>query len=193
MPVVAHDYDRYLAIAASFVPMATIIVSASSDRRWKLGITSDIESGQCVKLGGVPRRVEHFLFLSDRLVCEMSAKEEILALEATWHVAPLAGDVETVSRVTADDWIGIAPTGAVMSKAELLDMLSSRPAPFESTVYEQVQVHVYGQTAVVISLFRGEGQDLNLVQRFMRVYAHRNGRWQCVATQVVPVPEEETV
>jgi ketosteroid isomerase-like protein len=123
----------------------------------------------------------------------MSAKEEILALESTWHVAPLAGDIETVSRVTADDWIGVAPTGAVMSKADLLDMLSSRPAPFESTVYTDVQVHVYGQTGVVTSLFRGECRDLELVQRFMRVYAHRDGRWQCVATQVVPIPEEEAV
>jgi ketosteroid isomerase-like protein len=121
----------------------------------------------------------------------MSAKEEILALESRWHVAPLAGDVETVSRVTADDWIGVGPTGAVMSKAELLDMLSSRPAPFESAVYENVQVHVYGHTAVVTSLFRGEGRDLELVQRFMRVYAHRDGRWQCVATQVIPVLDQE--
>jgi ketosteroid isomerase-like protein len=123
----------------------------------------------------------------------MSVKEEILALESTWHVAPLAGDIETVSRVTADDWIGVAPTGAVMSKADLLDMLSSRPAPFESTVYRDVQVHVYGQTAVVTSLFRGQGKDLKLSQRFMRVYAHRDGRWQCVATQVVPIPEEEAI
>jgi ketosteroid isomerase-like protein len=123
----------------------------------------------------------------------MSVKEEILALESTWHVAPLAGDVETVSRVTADDWIGVAPTGAVMSKADLLDMLSSRPAPFESTVYRDVQVHVYGQTAVVTSLFRGQGKDLKLSQRFMRVYAHRDGRWQCVATQVVPIPGEEAI
>jgi ketosteroid isomerase-like protein len=118
----------------------------------------------------------------------MSAEEEILALEATWNVAPLAGDVETVSRVTADDWIGVSPTGAVMSKADLLDMLSSCPAPFESTAYEDVQLHLYGQTGVVTSLFRGEGEGLKLVQRFMRVYANRDGRWQCVATQVVPVP-----
>ena len=121
----------------------------------------------------------------------MSVKEEILALEATWHVAPLKGDLETVSRVTADDWIGVAPTGAVMSKADLLEMLSSRPAPFESAVYDQVRLYVYGQTAVVTSLFRGEGKDVAFEQRFMRVYANRNGQWQCVATQIVPIPEQE--
>ena len=121
----------------------------------------------------------------------MSVEEEILALEATWSVAPLEGDLQTVSRVTADDWIGVAPTGAVMSKADLLEMLSSRPAPFESAVYDRVQLFVYGQTAVVTSLFRGEGKDVKIEQRFMRVYANRDGQWQCVATQIVPVPEQK--
>ena len=120
----------------------------------------------------------------------MSVEEEILALEATWGVAPLEGDLQTVSRVTADDWIGIAPTGAVMSKTDLLQMLSSRPPPLESAVYDEVQLYVYGQTAVVISLFRGEGKGVKLEQRFMRVYANRDGQWQCVATQIVPVPEQ---
>jgi ketosteroid isomerase-like protein len=123
--------------------------------------------------------------------CRMDAKKEILALEATWRVAPLEGDLETVSRVTADDWIGVAPTGQVMRKADLLEMLSSHPPPFESAVYDQVQIYVYGQTAVVTSRFRGEGQDVEFEQRFMRVYANRDGQWRCVATQVVPVPEQE--
>jgi hypothetical protein len=39
----------------------------------------------------------------------MSVEEGILALEATWSVALLKGDLQTVSRVTADDWIGVAP------------------------------------------------------------------------------------
>jgi ketosteroid isomerase-like protein len=121
----------------------------------------------------------------------MSVEEEILALEATWGVAPLEGDLETVRRVTADDWIGVAPTGTMMGKADLLEMLSAHPPPFESAVYDEVQLCVYGQTAVVTSLFRGEGKGGTFEQRFMRVYANRDGRWQCVATQVVPVPEPE--
>jgi ketosteroid isomerase-like protein len=121
----------------------------------------------------------------------MSVEKEILALEATWSVAPLEGDLQTVSRVTADDWVGVAPTGAVMSKADLLEMLSLHPAPFESATYDQVELYVYGQTAVVTSLFRGEGKDVTFEQRFMRVYTNRDGQWQCVATQVVPIPEQK--
>jgi ketosteroid isomerase-like protein len=121
----------------------------------------------------------------------MSVQDEILALEATWGIAPLAGDLETVSRVTAEDWIGVGPAGQVMRKADLLDMLSSRPVPFETAVYDEVRVFVYGPCAVVISLFRGQGPGVTFEQRFMRVYANREGRWQCVATQIVPVPQPE--
>ena len=121
----------------------------------------------------------------------MSAAEEILALEATWRTAPLEGDIQTVSRVTADDWIGVAPTGEVMSKTALIEMLSSHPAPFESAIYDDVQIYIYGQTAVVTSLFRGLGKNIQFEQRFMRIYAKRDEVWQCVATQVVPIPEEE--
>ena len=122
----------------------------------------------------------------------MTVEQEILALEATWSVAPLAGDLETVSRVTADDWIGVGPAGQVMRKADLLEMLS-RPAPLASATYDDVQLYVYGHTAVVTSRFCGqlcdaEGPDATFEQRFMRVYANRDGRWQCVATQVVPIP-----
>lgn len=118
----------------------------------------------------------------------MGEEDEIQALEATWGVAPLARDLQTVSRVTADDWIGVAPSGGVMSKEDLLEMLASGPPPFESAVYEDVQLRVYGQTAVVTSLFRGEGQGIRFEQRFVRVYAKREGQWKCVATQIVPVP-----
>jgi hypothetical protein len=65
------------------------------------------------------------------------------------------------------------------------------PPPFESAVYHDVQLYVYGHTAVVTSLFCGAGKDVTFEQRFMRVYANRDGQWQCVATQIVPLPEQE--
>jgi hypothetical protein len=34
------------------------------------------------------------------------------------------------------------------------------PAPFESAVYDEVQLHVYGQTIVVTSLFLGKGKGV---------------------------------
>ena len=93
----------------------------------------------------------------------MGVKEDILALEATWSVAPLEADLQTVKRVTADDWIGVAPTGEIMTKADLIERLSG-PIPFDSVVYEDVKIHVYEHTAVVTSFTRAEGKDIKLEQ-----------------------------
>lgn len=70
----------------------------------------------------------------------MSDTEKVLALEETWGVAPVTGDLETVNSVVADDWIGIAPTGQTMSKTDLLEMLASRPNVFDSVKYGEVTV-----------------------------------------------------
>jgi len=113
--------------------------------------------------------------------------EAVLALERTWAVAPRTGDLETVSEVVADDWLGVAPTGQTMTKGDLLAMLASRPNVFSSTEYSEVNVLLFGGVAVVTSAFHGVGEELELKQRYLRVYAKRGGRWRCVATQIVPV------
>ena len=115
--------------------------------------------------------------------------EAVLALEKTWGVAPRTGDLETVREVVADDWLAISPTGQTMTKRELLGMLASRPNIFNSTAYSEVNVLLFGATAVVTSLFHGVGEALELRQRYMRVYAKWGGQWRCVATQIVPIPD----
>lgn len=116
----------------------------------------------------------------------MDDAEIILALEATWSTAPVVGDLATVSRVVADDWVAVAPSGQTMNKVELLKMLASRPNVFDAVHYSDIQVRVFGDTAVVASSFEGTGKDLELRQRYLRVYAKRDSSWQCVATQIVP-------
>ena len=118
----------------------------------------------------------------------MSDSETVLALEATWSTAPMAGDLDTVSSVVADDWVSVAPTGQSRSKRDLLEMLASRPGIFSSVDYSEVELSLFGDTAVVTSFFQGVGKDVELKQRNMRVYAKRDEEWRYVATQIVFIP-----
>lgn len=115
----------------------------------------------------------------------MSDAETVLALEETWGTAPVAGDLDIVASVVADDWVGVAPTGQTMRKTDLLEMLASRPNVFDFVQYSDVAVNIFGSTAVVTSFFQGSGK-LELRQRLLRVYAKRDEAWRCVATQIVP-------
>ncbi|MEM6430645.1 MAG: nuclear transport factor 2 family protein [Deinococcota bacterium] len=116
----------------------------------------------------------------------MTEEEKILTTEAIWSVAPLQNDLETIDNVVADDWIGIAPTGTTMNKVDLLAMLASQPNLFDSVSYSDLNVKVFGETAVVSSAFKGIGQEITLSQRYLRVYAKRQAGWQCVVTQIIP-------
>ncbi len=91
--------------------------------------------------------------------------EAVLALEETWGVAPLTGDLETVNEVVADDWIGGGPAGRAMTKQDLLEMLALRPGIFDSVTYDEVELSLFGDTGVVISAFYGVGKNLELRQR----------------------------
>ncbi len=122
----------------------------------------------------------------------MNDADVVLKLEETWSKAHLEGDLETVSDVVADDWLGVGPTGHTMTKQDLLEMLASRPGIFDSVMYDEVKLSLFGDTAVVISSFYGVGKKLELKQRYMRVYAKREGRWRCVTTQIIPAPAEPT-
>ena len=113
-----------------------------------------------------------------------------MALEVTWGTAPLTGDLDTVGKVVADDWLGVGPTGQTMTKGDLLAMLASRPGVFDSAEYSEAELSLFGSAAVVTSFFHGVGRALELKQRFMRVYAQREGSWRCVATQIVAIPTE---
>ena len=119
----------------------------------------------------------------------MNDTEAVLALEETWGVAPLTGDLETLSAIVADDWVGVGPTGRTMTKQDLLEMLVLRPG-FDSVTYDEVELSLFGDTGIVTSAFYGVGKEIELKQRYMRVYAKRGGRWCCVATQIVPTPAE---
>ena len=119
----------------------------------------------------------------------MTDKETLLQLEEkAWHVAPLTADLTTITNVVADDWFAVGPTGETLNKSDLLETVSNYKGVFDSLNYSNVEVNVFENTAVVISLFEGTGKEFNLTQRFMRVYAKRNNEWNCVATQIVPIP-----
>lgn len=116
----------------------------------------------------------------------MTDEAQVLDLENSWSSAPHKGDLETVAAFVADDWLGVGPQGETMTKTDLLSMLAANPNAFDSVQYDDVKLNLFGETAIVTSSFHGVGKELSLKQRFMRVYAKRNAKWQCVATQIVP-------
>ena len=99
--------------------------------------------------------------------------------------AQIAGDAAALGRIYADDFIGIGPSGAVRTKAQVVADFTSGDLKFQSITTDDVQVRVYGNTAVETGRSTMIGQDKGKAvphdNRFTRVWIKQQGRWQLVS------------
>jgi len=99
--------------------------------------------------------------------------------------AQIGADRAALDRLYADDFIGIGPSGTVRTKPQVLSDFTSGTLKFQSITTDDVQVRVYGNTAVETGRSTMKGQDKNKAvpvdNRFTRVWVKQHGRWRLVA------------
>jgi ketosteroid isomerase-like protein len=117
----------------------------------------------------------------------LKAKDEILQLERERNQAILQGDAAALERMTADDYTFITLRGELRTKAEIVQGFKSGSFHYDSREISELDVRVYGSTAVVTGRSNQKGhengKDYSGDYRFTRVYSKQNGRWQTVALQ----------
>ena len=99
--------------------------------------------------------------------------------------AQVSADAVALDRIYADDFIGIGPSGALRTKAQVLADFTSGELKFQSIITDDVQVRVYGNTAVETGRSTMIGQDKGTTvprdNRFTRVWIKQHGRWRLVS------------
>ena len=99
--------------------------------------------------------------------------------------AQIHADAATLDRLYADDFIGVGPSGTIRTKPQVIADFTSGTLKFQSITTEDVQVRVYGNTAVETgrSTMKGEDKGKTVPQetRFTRVWVNQQGRWRLVA------------
>ena len=99
--------------------------------------------------------------------------------------AQIGADAVALNRIYADDFIGVGPSGTVRTKAQVISDFTSGDLKFQSITTDEVQVRVYGNTAVETgrSTMTGQdkGKDVPRDTRFTRVWVNQRGRWRLVA------------
>ena len=85
------------------------------------------------------------------------------------------------------------PFGVVQTKAQRLAEIQSGDRKLELFSITDVQVRVYGDTAVVMSraMLKGQrqGQDISGQFRGIDVYVKKQGSWQVVAAQATRIAQ----
>ena len=117
-----------------------------------------------------------------------SAEDEIRRIEFEWGEAFERGDMATLDRLMADEYILTDPLGFVRSKADSLAAIKTREVFFESSKSGDVKVRINGDTAVVTgrSTFRGryKGWSMAGQYQYTDVLVKRHGSWRAVSSHI---------
>jgi ketosteroid isomerase-like protein len=112
-------------------------------------------------------------------------------LHKQYDNAWLTEDVRMLERLFADDLVQVDPEGLVRSKSDVRNDLRTGAMKFEVGYSENVRVHVYGNTAVVLGDWteKGQykGQPFGQKTRNVVIYVKRENGWQVVSDQATAV------
>lgn len=119
----------------------------------------------------------------------MNDEQEILRLFEDGDRALIAGDVEELSRIFADDYVQYDQAGNVSTKAEVIDNLRSGSVRYVSMASTGRRIRVLRDDVAIV---HGSGDDVveqggrrfPVLYVYMDVVMKRGGRWQIVGSQL---------
>ena len=114
-------------------------------------------------------------------------EQELRKLVQSWDQAFVKGDTATLDHLLAEEFSFVGG----LKKADYLASFKSRPnETVESAVSTDIQVQVYGDTAILTGLDtitgKNKGEPYTTKWLYLDVWVKRDGRWQCVKTYSAP-------
>lgn len=123
---------------------------------------------------------------------------EILTVEETWTRAHRDLNIAVIAEIMAPEYSQITADGRVIYRDEALASYRSGQRHWEFAQSDQLDVRIYGETALVIGRWRAKGTNHGLKfdysARFSCVYVRRCGKWQIMLDHSTPIatPTGET-
>ena len=110
----------------------------------------------------------------------------ILGLETAWNHAIEAKDTKALDQLLGSSFVAVEIDGTMENKAEFLSGIKDPSYQPSQAVNEEINVHMYGNSAVVTGIFRVKGVEKGKQyvhrERFIDTWIKQNQTWQCVAS-----------
>jgi ketosteroid isomerase-like protein len=121
-------------------------------------------------------------------------EEELLRIETEFAQAILSNDLQGIGRIVADDWIIIDPNGDIVDRSRFFEVIKLGALTHDMMESENFRIRVYGDSAVVTAVTHTKGkfmgQEFSTRERATDAFVKRDGRWQCVLTQLTRLPNK---
>ena len=109
---------------------------------------------------------------------------EILRLDTAWNQAYRRHDRAPLADILADDFTALGAAGEPITKAALM---VNPPGRARSVTFSEQSAHAFGDTGLSGGRLQLELEDRRIDQRFLRIFAKREGVWRAVSVAVTPV------
>jgi ketosteroid isomerase-like protein len=125
---------------------------------------------------------------------EQGDEQEVAALDIKYQAAVKVNDAAVMGALLADDYALVTGDGAVQTKADLLNEARSKQYEYVHQEDTNRTVRVWGNTAVVTALLRGQGthngKPFDYRVWFSDTYARTSAGWRYVFGQAsFPLPK----
>lgn len=124
---------------------------------------------------------------------EFGFEEQVLNSEEALAEAHLKLDLEAFERLLHPNYVVIQPGGVMEGKEETLASLRAGGRFWEIAHSDEMDVKLYGNTAVVTGRWRGKGvnngEPFDYAARFLSVWVREAGVWRNLAAQSTPIDE----
>jgi ketosteroid isomerase-like protein len=123
-----------------------------------------------------------------------TVRHELQNLDKEWSAVIMTNDTDAIGRFISDDWVIIGPEGNVIDRSRFLGVIQSGDLKHDSMESDDWLVRVYGDTAVVVAQAKStgkyKGEAFATHERSTSVFVRKEGRWQCVLTQLTPIAKK---
>ena len=121
--------------------------------------------------------------------------QQLKELGKDWAAAELRGDTAFLERTLADDFVGVGPRGFTLPKDQWLERHEAGKLKYKSFRMDDVQVRLYGDTAVMIGCETAEGRyedgdvrhDIREQFRATLVFVKQQERWLLAGLHLSPI------
>jgi ketosteroid isomerase-like protein len=116
-----------------------------------------------------------------------SVSQSLKQLEQDWSDAMKAADTDKLGAIVADDWVGIAYDGKMITKKSIMAEVKAGKDKTDSIEMGPMDVKVIGNVAVVqgsdTEKSSMDGKDTSGKWVWMDVFVKRDGKWVAVRSQ----------
>jgi ketosteroid isomerase-like protein len=121
---------------------------------------------------------------------KIETEQELRQMNDEWVKALVRGDGDTLDRIMADDFYFAYPMEG-NDKAEFIGDVTSGQVRVEYLNRENITVRIFGETGVLTARDTAkwfyQGRDFGGNYKILHVYSRRDGQWQLVCVQAVPI------